>query len=361
MDKIIFIGGARDYHAMDWYRTVKSICKTKGIIFVTDSIDGESFDRLINENDDIIELFNIDRFLFRKQSKYGNIWRNIVKLLVLPIQILCLKSIARKYPSSVFHAIPMYYMFLCMLARIPFIGTPQGSEILVRPYKSKLYRYFARKCLLAAKYITVDSVNMSNKILELSGKKAEIIQNGIDVDAILPMAIKNSIREHVVSLRGFTSLYRINEILDARERSNLKPKLHFIYPFIEESYKKKVEKKLKESDADLGRLSKDQMYKLLISSKLALSIPVSDSSPRSVYEAIFCGCCVAVTYNPWIEAISECMKTRLFIVDLDDKFWFDKALEYAEKIAKIPYIPSESALNIFDQRKAMKIAIDKFY
>jgi hypothetical protein len=94
---------------------------------------------------------------------------------------------------------------------------------------------------------------------------------------------------------------------------------------------------------------------------LAISLPASDSSPRSVYEAIFCGCCVATTRASWIDAMPECMQQRLFIIDLEDKFWLDKAMDYAERITREPYQPSETALTLFDQAIAAKVIVNLFY
>ena len=361
MEDVIFVGGARDYHIMEWYRTIRSICDSKSIAFATDLIEGEGFEKLINEDDRIIPLFIIDRLLFRHQSNYGNIWRNFVKLMMAPLQVVRLKAIAKRNPNAVFHANPMYYMFLCWVARLRYIGTPQGSEILVRPNRSRLYRYFAAKCLAAAQAITVDSVNMRDKIFQLCGKNAIIIQNGIDVTTISRIAEHTYKREHVVSIRAFAPLYRIDSIFDGREHSRQRPRLHFIYPFEESVYKSGIARRLEQGDADLGRQSKANMYELLVSSKLAISIPASDSSPRSVYEAIFCGCCVAVTHNSWIDAIPDCMKARLYIVNLEDERWLEKAMDYADSIAAVPYTPSESALNLFDEKKTMQIAADMFY
>jgi hypothetical protein len=157
-------------------------------------------------------------------------------------------------------------------------------------------------------------------------------------------------------------LYRINQILAARASSKLKPALAFSYPFFEEEYRRIIISGLGPNDLDLGRLStKDQMYDLLFSMLLGISIPKSDSSPRSVYEAIFCGCCVAVTYSPWIDTLPLCMRSRLIIVDLKDDGWLDKAIEHAYSITNEPYKPSQMALNLFDQERTMKRVADMFY
>ncbi|MBN1505718.1 MAG: glycosyltransferase [Sedimentisphaerales bacterium] len=361
MASIFFVGDARDYHAMDWYHTVKEVCDSQRVAFVTDLVCSEGCQRLIRDDDDITELLRIDRLLLPGQSRLGNIWRNLVKLAFFPLQARRLRAVARDNPGSVFHAHTMYYMFLCWIAGIHCIGTPQGSEILVRPNRSRLYRHFAIRSLLAARHVTVDSVNMQNRIRELCGRESTVVQNGIDVDAILRVVREVRTREHVVSIRGFTPLYRIAEILDGREQSRREPRLHLIYPFKEDGYKTAVTQRFKQGDRDLGRLPRAKMYEMLTAAKLAISIPMSDSSPRSVYEAIFCGCCVAVTYNPWIEALPDCMRARLFIVDLADGRWLDKALEYADAVTQVAYTPSEEALNMFDQRRSMQIVAAKFY
>lgn len=355
------LGGARDFHAIDWYRTVKKLVVNRNVIFLTDLIESEGYDRIINKDDVLEKLFIIDRFLFLKQSKFGNIWRNVIKLIALPIQIFYLKRYVKKNKNSVYHAHPMYYMFLCWLAGVEFIGTPQGDEILVRPKRSKLYKYFAIQSLKAAKYVTVDSVNMKNEIFKLSGVEALVIQYGVDTKKLLEINHLNHQKNKIASIRAITDLYRIKEIVSARNKAKNKVSIEFIYPFVEEGYRNSTKKDFLAEDNDIGRLAKDEMYDLLSRAMLVFSIPRSDSSPRSVYEAIFLGCCVAVTYNLWIESLPACMKERLYIVDLDDNEWFDKAIEYAQKVSKIKYEPSEEALEIFDQEISMKKAIETLY
>lgn len=361
MSDIVILGGARDYHALDWYRTVKKLMPDTHVVLLTDLIGGEGFDVIVNETDHVEKLFIIDEFLFRGQSKAGNIWRNIFKLLVLPIQIFYLKKYKQKHPDSVFHAHPMYYMFLCWLSGIEFIGSPQGDEILIRPYRSKLYRYFAKKALQAAKYVTVDSVNMQKGIEQLSGVQALVYQYGIDVESL--QQLQSTKRDKIASIRGMLPLYRIQEIIEARNRSKIlsHESISFIYPYYDEAYYTRMKKILISNDKDLGRLDKDAMYQLLLQSFLVVSIPESDSSPRSVYESIFLGCCVAVTYNPWIESLPQCMKNRLFIVDWDDPLWLEKAFEFAKKCVLVPYVPSEEALEMFDQRRSIGKVIEKLY
>lgn len=362
MEKIIFLADGRDFHVRDWYLTVKEVCPRRMVLLATDLIESESCPRLVDKDDLVIHLFNIDRFLFKKASNFGNIWRNVVKLVAFPIQIPHLKKILRDHPTATYHAHTMYYMFLCWIANIEYIATPQGDEILIRPYRSTLYMFFAKKSLLAAKHIIIDSINLQNGILKLCGKKSIVIQNGIDAEEIALNIKKSNTRSHITSIRGLYPNYRIEKIFEARSNCLSFNPLVLFYPFSEAGYIKVISKKINKEDIDLGRIeTKAEMYQLLGSSLLAISIPESDSSPRSVYESIFCGCCVAVSYNSWIESVPECMRSRIVIVNIEDNSWLEKAIEQARVITKEPFNPTEKALNLFDQKRSMKQVVDLFY
>ena len=152
---ICFVASARDYHAIDWYRTVRSICLTRRIIIATDLIESEGEPKLIDDDDEIYQLFNLDRWLLKRQSKLGNLWRNCLKLAAVPLSAHMLSAFAKK-EEVIFHAHSMYYIFLCWLARVEFIATPMGSDVLVRPDQSRIYKFFATYSLKASHTITVD-------------------------------------------------------------------------------------------------------------------------------------------------------------------------------------------------------------
>lgn len=360
--KIIFLASGKDFHALDWYRTISNICLQRDVLFATDIIESEGQEKIIKNTDNVINLFNIDRFLFSKQTFYGNKWRNFIKLLFIPIQILKIKALKKRHPNAIFHAHTMYYMFISWLSNIDYIGSPQGDEILIRPFQSKLYKYFSSKALKAANNLIVDSVNLQNGIKTLSQKNAHVIQYGIDVSAIKSYNNNNSKRTDIVSIRALYPLYRIKEIIKARNNSLIKSALIFFYPYWEETYKDQVDKLLNPLDKNLGRLpTKNEMYQILSKCYMAISIPESDSSPRSVYEAIFSGCCAVVTYNPWIESLPICMRSRVYVIDINDCNWFVKAEFNAKMITETPYIPSEAALDMFDQEVSMKKVVNKYY
>lgn len=351
---LVFLCGARDYHAMDWYRSAQEAMPYNKLSILTDLIAGEGFKKIISNDDRVEKMLIIDSFLFKKQSSYGDLWRNIIKFLVLPIQIYLLKKHNMINPNSIYYAHSMYYIWLSYLAKVNFIGTPQGSDILIKPFKSWFYRFLSKKAMQAAIFITVDSIKMKSKCKEISEITPNVIQNGIDLNLILKknkLVVKPNKRKKIVSIRALTELYRIKEILLARSKQH---PMTFVYPFYDNLYKSEILQFITNSDEDIGRVDRKFMYNLLRESIMVISIPYSDSSPRSVYEAIFCGSVVCITYHPYYDLLPKCMKERIIIIDLNNKSWFKDALEKAKYICKKEFYPDKESLDLFDQRKSFK-------
>lgn len=359
--EIAIVGNARCYHTMDWYRTVQEIVgESSRIDFLTDLIDSESHQVLVRPDDPIVHLLNIDKLLFKNQSRAGNVWRNLVKLAVSPIQARRLRAYRDRHPQKLFHAHTMYYMFVCALAGVDFVGTPQGSEVLVRPVKNFLYKWFALKALRAAIAVSVDSAAMQQAVQSLSGVQAIVVQNGVEAEKLSRLQSSHH-RNIILSPRGLTPLYRIQNLLDARNSSIERPSLTFVYPFWDDQYKAQCKQSMTANDLDLGRLSKEKLYHLLAQTKLVISIPRSDSSPRTIYEAIFAGACVAATSASWYEALPTCMKERVYLVDLESPHWIDDALDFADRGLVDKFIPTEAALELFSQERSMRRAIGALY
>ena len=350
---VIFLGNGRCYHTLDWFRSAQLLLPSSPPILVTDLIDGESFEKLITDSDLVVKLFIIDKWLLNKQSRFGNVWRNIFKFLVLPLQILKFRKILKNYHNPIVHAHTMYYTMISRFSSCNYVSTPQGGELLVRPYESSMYKSFARIALSKASHITVDSIAMRESLSTLFGLKSVVIQNGIDLESINKFSFVSNVRKKVVSIRGFSAEYQLDYLFCARKNLNAEIPLYFCYPFVEIGYKNSLVHEILDIDRDLGRLSRMDLYQLLLSAKLVISIPYSDSSPRSVYEAIFCGCFVAATYDSWVSQLPSCMASRVIVVDLKSSSWLQDAIDYVDNNINIPYIPSLEAIHMFDQKQSM--------
>jgi hypothetical protein len=355
---LVFLCGARDFHAMDWFRSAQQTLPPDQLCILTDLICGEGYADLRRDGDRIFRLFILDPLLLRHQSSFGNVWRNLLKLLIFPLQVYRVRRFARRHPGARYVCHCMYYLFLAWAAGLHYVGTPQGSEVLIRPFRSRLYRFFAVKSLRAAAHVTVDSRPMQQKILEFSGVHAHVIQNGIDVRSIEQhrSAQPAAARKYILSIRGFTPLYRIADIVAARNRSSRHAAVPIAlrYPFYEATYRSQTLAAIKPGDQDVGRVEAEDIHRLFGEARLVVSIPVSDSSPKSVYEAVFHGCAVAITHHPYYDDLPSCMRSRIVLVDLQQPDWLDRALEKADDIARTRYEPSPEALSTFDKVESFK-------
>jgi hypothetical protein len=247
------------------------------------------------------------------------------------------------------------------LGRVKYIATPMGSDVLVRTDKSVVYKFFVCKALKFSMSITVDSEALKIKIFKLCGVDSQIIQNGIDSVGTKFARERTKSRSKIISIRGMDPNYRVKEILSARENLREHVSLDFLYPFHEINYLNSSRMQFKQGDIDHGRISKNEMYRLFAMASLCISIPISDSSPRTVYEAIFCGAIVAVTNSLWIDTLPFSMRSRIFIVDIKDENWLSNAMDRADKLCKEQFIPCEEAIQNYDEVISMKLLCKNIY
>ena len=242
-----------------------------------------------------------------------------------------------------------------------FVATPQGSDILIKPYRSSFYRYISKLSLQSASLITVDSSSMSSHISNLYGLQSIIVQNGIDISLIQqtinhsPTFHRSSYPSRISSIRALTPLYRIDALLHARNSSSFQDiSIDFVYPFISCGYLDYLKSLSDPQDCFLGRLNRVELYQFLSSSSLVFSIPSSDSSPRSVYESIFCGSIVALQYHPFIDDLPASMSKRLIVVDINNSDWFDSAIQKYITISNERFSPCSRSLDLFDQSRSFE-------
>jgi hypothetical protein len=359
--QIVFLCGARDFHAIDWYRSAIRAKIEPQPVILTDLMAGEGFELLVGEGDRVFRLIVLDKWLFKAQSRLGDIWRNIVKAVVFPVQVVLLMRFAAKNPKCLYYAHSMYYIWLAWAARVDFVGTPQGSDILIKPYRSLIFRCLSRWSMRSALLVTVDSRKMSMGVEKIAAIVPLVIQNGIDVQSLNARAqacarTPLDLDARVVSFRGFTSLYRIHEIILARNRSKglMAAGIDFVFPFCDEEYVNWSRQYWSHRDMLVGRLSRQEMYRMFEQSLLCVSVPSSDSSPRSVYEAIFCGAVVAATDEEYIRDLPESMRKRIVVVHLEDPHWLDSAVEQAQYLRREGFVPCREAIESYDQLLSFK-------
>ncbi len=365
--KVAFIGGATDFHAMDWVKSCLKSNPNKKVYLLTDLLDSQGFSSIKHPNLLIINLVILDKYLFNKQSYFAHKWRNLLKLILLPIQALILHKFHVKHPDMIFHAHSMYYMVLARMAGVRYIGTPVGSDILVKPYQSFLFFLFAKYGIDRSHYITVDSKSMKDIIIskfKFMGN-IDIIQNGIDYESIknnntISLNDTNTAGNYIHSIRGIAPIYQQELLINSRNTTIPDIPIYFSYPFVEVDYWAKLKGLTIVSDKDFAKVDKLKLYELMRKSTLVVSIPFSDSSPRSVYEAIFCGAIVAINSAKYFDELPKCMQNRLIKVDLNDPNWLKLAFSKALKLKSEKFVPSDETILMFDQYNSYK-SMEKIY
>lgn len=361
--KLIFLGDARSYHVTDWYHQVKLLAPHLNVELFSDLFDNKEYSdyRESNKKSKNDPLITIDKILFTSNYRITARFRNISKLLLAPLQAFRLSRYARRQEADLlFHAHSFYYILICYLARIKFVATPMGSDYLVRPNESYFYRILAKNSIKRAAAVTCDSIELQ-RVLNSWGVRSQIIQNGINFSLFQVGRISE--KKGIMSVRGFQELYNIKEIMQSRNLSTATSDIgiEFVFPFGDEKYISDCTSLLNDNDLVTGPVDRKTLYEKLRLCKIVVSVPTSDASPRSVYEAIISGCIVITTKLPWIEMLTQSMRSRLVLVDLEREDWFENALKEAELISEILFTPSELEKQEFDTEAQMKLLIQNVY
>jgi glycosyltransferase involved in cell wall biosynthesis len=229
-----------------------------------------------------------------------------------------IEKIIKEEDIEIIHCVALYYGFLSTFLKtdLPVIYTTQGSEILIRSQSSIFYKHMAKRTFDSVDIITNDSHLIQKAGIEIGAKKENnyIIQNGVDI-SIFNEKIENIRQVNlkvsdetllIYSPRGFIPLYNIVDIIEALnllKKENIDFKCMFAFAFGGEylpKYKSLVAQYGLENNVIWnGYVNHSDMAKYYRSADVTLSVPSSDSSPKSVYESMACGTPVIVSDLPW--------------------------------------------------------------
>jgi len=253
--------------------------------------------------------------------KNNNIRFIVNNTIMLPVILYEVKKYLSLRKPDVIHAHSAQYGFLASLSGFrPYIFTPMGSDILIMATKYFLYRILARIAYKNADVVTGDSKVIQKKGFVLGAKQGNnyIIQNGVDTSMFNTSVNKYKTRKLlkindnnpiILSSRSFKPLYNIETIiktiphvLEFRQDA----KFVFIYGSKTDECYSKVTKliddlKLHNNIYLIDFLEYKYIPQYVASASIYISIPSSDSSPKSVYEAFACGIPCIINDLPWIK------------------------------------------------------------
>ena len=242
--------------------------------------------------------------------------------------------IIRKHNIQVVHIIEMTYAVYAVALRlfgVKVVIENNGSDVILAP-KTKQVKDRYRRAYRLCNAVVQDSVVAQQAGMALgAGKKNNlVIELGIDTDLFNLSVPKGIFRKqylipedaHVIfSPRSFRPLGNIKEIIDTiAPILEAFPDTYYVFCSYQKNWKyEKWIERITNHVIYLGYVDNEkEMPYIYRDSDIVLSIPNSDSSPRTVYEAMACGSNVIVSDLPWVQNRFENGKD-LFVVQLHDR------------------------------------------
>ena len=310
--KILYLSSSSDWHIDLW---AQYFSKNYSVYLFSDKenyLDDQSFEGVaVNHSAGL--LGGILNFFGIKSHKLFQ----INKLISAKYYAFRVDALIKSENIDVVHAHNLYYGYVAsfLKTKVPVVFTPMGSDIIIHAQNNFIYKHMANRAFFKAVVVTGDSLLVQKRGYEV-GAKAEgnyIIQNGVDSSIFYPKgnSLKNDF--HIgkdeflfFSPRAITPLYNIDIILDALhalKKSNHRFKCMFSFafggPYYLELKHKATMLGLDDYVIWLGYVKYEDMQLYYNASDLVISVPSSDSSPKSVYEAMFCGKPVIISDLEW--------------------------------------------------------------
>lgn len=236
-----------------------------------------------------------------------------------------INKIIGDHQVDIVHAHSLYYGYLSagIHHNIPVVFTPMGSDIIIHAQRHPFYKYMARKAFARADVVTGDSLLLKRQGYKVGAPQEHnyIVQNGVDTEIVYPK--NNDVKSRlgvsddevlIFSPRGLAELYNIDVIIRSLaliRDAGYKVKCMFTYAFGGEylNMLKTIvnELSLERNVVWLGFAEYHEMAEYYNAADIVVSVPSSDSSPKSVYEAMFCRKPVIVSDLEWShELLSDC-------------------------------------------------------
>lgn len=376
--KILFLGNATSWHVAPW---VNYFTKDHEISLLS-FIEPHKHNKDLN-NTKIIEVKGLFGFLLLVLKIKKDFYFKLNRLVSIPIAAFKLFLYIKKNEIQVIHAHSVFYGFLAFFAsrNVPVVFTPMGSDVLVNPKKSSMYLLMTKLAFKRANMVTGDSYILQKTGISYGAEKNLnfVIQNGVDKRFFFPdkkddeLLKKYRIEDEIIfySPRQVEELYNIDIIIDSLHKISVSGyKFKCLFSYVPESsylnlLKDNIRKfKLESNIVWLPLLNHKEMAKHYNLCDLVISVPSSDSSPRSVYEAAFCRKPIVVTDLPWSHEFFK-EKDSLVRIPVRDSLSLanvlDNFINDREKFKILAKNSNLIAVDHFDYYKNMKKMEDLLY
>jgi glycosyltransferase involved in cell wall biosynthesis len=210
------------------------------------------------------------------------------------------------------HYLPEYGWMAAREGLAPLVCSAWGSDVLVRGW---LARSRSRTALRAADLVLADSEHLAQQTRALAarGVRVDVVRWGLDLNRFAPGDSRVARRALglpedppiVAGVRGLRPVYNPELQLEAFARVRAaRPEARFLLKHPLDALPPSVQSTigrlgLGESVDVLGNVPPERVAGAYRAADVILSLASSDSSPRSVWEALACGRPVVVSDLPW--------------------------------------------------------------
>ena len=229
-----------------------------------------------------------------------------------------LARVARKIRPDLVHAhwVPGYGWMAAKAGLRPLVTSAWGSDLLLA---SRRLNWRSRRALRASDLVLADSAPLAEAARRLAGPgvPVEIVQWGVDLDRYRPdpdarAAARRRLgveeKHAVLSTRALDERYNPHALLEAFSLLRRRvPDAHLILKHPAKALPPAIEAHASELGLEramtvVGFVDDDALADLYRAADVYVSIPSSDSSPRSIWEALACGTPVVASDLPWARA-----------------------------------------------------------
>jgi glycosyltransferase involved in cell wall biosynthesis len=176
--------------------------------------------------------------LISSNSPGGNYLQNVSLYLIKvlqgrrgvnhPLSTIQIRRIINRIKPDIQHAhvVPDYGFWAAVCGFHPLVVTAWGSDILVRPEKSKLTKWMVKFALKKADLITCDAEHLADRMIKLGADKEKIklIYFGVDTEKFNPKQRDARFKEKlqlkfssptIISLRNLSPIYDVESLVKA--------------------------------------------------------------------------------------------------------------------------------------------------
>lgn len=273
------------------------------------------------------------------------------------------------------HYVTTYGFYAARSGYKPLLITPWGSDILVSPKKSAVFRRVAKFVLKRADLVTTDSMALKRGLLELGCEEEKIVYFpwGVEFDRFFPPDSREAIRKElglpdgivVICNRWLRPVYGVEHLIKAIPVVlDAAPSTTFVIGGDGE-LRSRLEALVEELDIQrsvkmVGSIPHEHMPRYLQSADIYVSPSLSDSTSVALLEAMACGLAPVVTD---VEANLEWVRNEIngLVVPRGDEGALAAALikvikdeSMRRRFAEKSYEIARSRANWFDNMKVLE-------